>query len=480
MKEFVIGIDVGTQGSRVALIESNGSVEASVSIPFKLTAASREEQSPLMWWENTLLALQEIRKKTKDKVKPEEIKAIATTSTSGTVIPIDQQGEPLHQALMYSDKRSAEEGAYCKALAKQYQPAGFTAFSASCGLSKILWFSKNFPEKAAATHQWIHAADFITGKLSGVFHITDYTNALKTGYDVANYQWPAYLTEQLVPSGWLQEVVPSGTVIGTLQPALAHSLQLPELAVVVGLTDGCASQMASGAITPGDWNTTIGTTMVIKGVTQTAIIDPTDSIYCHRHPEGFWMPGGASNTGADWVSTDFNAQELPTLNEQAAALIPSPYLAWPLKQQGERFPFVSPQAQGFAPQGLSEKALYTANMEGVAYIERYAYELIEKLANENVKAVFTAGGGSNSDTWLRIRSSVLNKPIYKCQEASGALGAAICAASKTIFSSVTEAVHHMTHREKEIHPEDDLVKPYEENYHKFIQTLITKQYLSTC
>ncbi|GAA4799126.1 FGGY-family carbohydrate kinase [Olivibacter ginsenosidimutans] len=478
MNTYVIGIDVGTQGVRVALIQANGTVAASASRTFPLTAKSREEQSPLIWWDHTLLALQEIRKKTKNTIKATEIKAIATTSTSGTVIPIDRSNEPLHHALMYSDKRSVEEGTYCRMLAKQYQPKGFTAFSASCGLPKILWFTKHFPEKSAAVHRWIHAADFITGRLSGQYHITDYTNALKTGYDVSHHQWPTYVTEQLVPVHWLQKVVPSGTVIGTLQPTLAQQLDLPNLAVVVGLTDGCASQMASGAICPGDWNTTIGTTMVIKGVTKTPIIDPTDSIYSHRHPEGFWMPGGASNTGADWVSTDFNASDLAALNQQAERLIPSPYLAWPLKQQGERFPFVSPQARGFAPEKLSKEALYTANMEGVAYIERYAYEIIEKLAGEPVNAVFTAGGGSNSDAWLRIRSSVLNKPIYKCRESSGVLGAAICAASKTIFNSVTEAVEQMTHREKEIYPEATLIDTYEENYRQFIQLLINKQYLA--
>jgi len=480
MKEYVIGIDVGTQGVRVALIGIDGAVEASISTPFKLTAAAREEQSPLMWWEYTLNALQSIRQQTSNRIKADQIKAIATTSTSGTVIPIDAQGEPIHPALMYSDKRSAEQGIYCRSLAKKHQPDGFTAYSASCGLPKILWFVQHFPHQVARIHRWIHAADFITGKLSGVFHITDYTNALKTGYDVSHYRWPTYLSDQLIPAQWLQEVVPSGTVIGQLRNDLAHTLQLEQLPVVVGLTDGCASQMASGAIQPGDWNTTIGTTMVVKGVTKAAIIDPTDSIYCHRHPEGFWMPGGASNTGADWVSTDFEAAELTALNKRAAQLIPTSYLAWPLKQQGERFPFVAPQARGFSTAGLSKEQQFTANMEGVAYIERYAYEAIEKLSGEHIQAVFTAGGASNSDTWLHIRSNVLNKPIHKSTESSGVLGAAICAASKTVFHTVTEAVQAMVHREKTIEPERVFAEQYEENYHQFIQTLISKQYLTTC
>jgi D-ribulokinase len=477
---YVLGIDIGTQGVRTAIIGADGSMPASTSIAFELTSMAREEQSPLMWWDNTLFALKDTIKKASAHINLHEIKAIATTSTSGTVIPIDINGEPVHNALMYSDKRSKEEGQICRNLAKQHLPNGFTGFNASCGLPKIQWFTKNFPTKVSLIYRWIHAADFITGRLSDIYGVTDFTNALKTGYDVANFVWPDYIIEQLANKHWLQEVVPSGTVLGTLRPSLADLLGIPAIDVVVGLTDGCASQMASGAIKPGDWNTTIGTTLVIKGVTEKAIMDPTGSIYNHRHPEGFWMPGGASNTGADWVSIDFDSNELAFLNAQASKLIPTPYLAWPLKQEGERFPFVAPNARGFAPTNLSKTALYTANMEGVAYVERLAYELIEKLSSEQVKSIYTAGGGSNSDTWLRIRSAVLNKPIYRCKEASGVLGAAICAASNTIYRSVSEAVGNMTSVAFETIPDEELTQRYAENYHKFIKELIIKGYLTSC
>src|SRR5690606_34775069 len=130
--------------------------------------------------------------------------------------------------------------------------------------------------------------------------------------------------------------------------------------------------------------------------------------YSHRHPDGYWMPGGASNTGADWVNTGF-AERLEHFNQTAESLIPTGKAAWPLLQEGERFPFISPAARGFAPSGLTKEELYTAYMEGVAYIERMAYELIESLSGEKATAIYTAGGGSNSEVWLRIRSCVLNK-----------------------------------------------------------------------
>jgi sugar (pentulose or hexulose) kinase len=116
-------------------------------------------------------------------------------------------------------------------------------------------------------------------------------------------------------------------------------------------------------------------------------------------------------------------------------------------------------------------------MEGVAYIERYAYEIIEHLSGEKVKAVYTAGGGSKSDTWLAIRSNVLNLPIYKMKHVSGAVGAAILAASKTHFSSVIEAAASMTKIEKEMHPDKELSKQYELSYRKFLRLLVEKGYV---
>ncbi len=116
-------------------------------------------------------------------------------------------------------------------------------------------------------------------------------------------------------------------------------------------------------------------------------------------------------------------------------------------------------------------------MEGVAYIERLAYELIEQLSGERPAAVYTAGGGSNSDVWLTIRSNVLNLPIYKCKEASGAVGAAIAAASKVHFTSIAEAADRMTAIERRIEPDPELAQVYELNYRRFVDELKKRKYI---
>lgn len=478
MEPYFIGIDVGTQGARVVLMDAAGNLAGSHEMDFPLNEHSREEQPPEEWWDACFQSLKKIINEVKGRIDLSQVKAVSVTSTSGTVIPLDSENKPLYNAIMYSDPRSAEEGKLCKAAALEFYNQGYTAFNASSGLSKMIWFVKNFPEKASRISKWIHAADFIIGKLSGRYDITDYTNALKSGYDVKGEKWPSYIHEKLpLKKEWLQQVVPSGTPIGTLETALAEELGLsPSVQVAAGMTDGCASQAASGAVDPGDWNTTIGTTLVVKGVTKKEIKDPEGRLYSHRHPEGFWMPGGASNTGADWVSADFS-DDLESLNQQAEALIPTGFLAYPLRRKGERFPFIAPQAAGFEPKEIAKEQLFAANMEGVAYIERYAFEIIEKLSGEKVRAVYTAGGGSNSDTWLKIRSNVLNLPIYKMRYISGAAGAAILAASKTYFTSLIEAGRAMTQVEKEVYPDKDLTEKYDLLYKKFVNELLKRGYI---
>ncbi|HVS94875.1 MAG TPA: FGGY-family carbohydrate kinase [Puia sp.] len=475
---YFIGIDIGTQGARVVLMDAAGNLAGSEERACLLSDRSREEQSPVEWWEGCLSLLRALVVSVAGSIDRAAIRAIAVTSTSGTVIPLDRDYRPLHDAIMYSDQRSAEEGRFCREMALRCHPDGYTGFNSSSGLSKMVWYQRKFPAKAQAICAWVHAADYITGMLSGRWHVTDYTNALKSGYDLRGLQWPSWLFEGLgLQRYWLPEVVAPGTPVGRLLPALALELGLgTDVRVVAGMTDGCASQIASGAVAVGDWNTTIGTTMVIKGVTERQVRDPDDALYCHRHPEGFWMPGGASNTGADWVSKEFH-EDLDALNEGAASLIPTGLIAWPLCQHGERFPFVAPQARGFSAPGLSPVQRFAANMEGVACLERYAYELIGRWSGSAVKAVYTAGGASNSDTWLTIRSNVLGMPLYKMRYVSAAAGAAILAASGTHFGSLTAAARTMTQVEKRVSPSAALSDRYDGQYRQFLATLRQKGYI---
>lgn len=478
---YFLGIDVGTQGVRVVLIDVNGELLFEEGNVFQLNEQSRQEQSPTEWWQCCETLIKKMVMVLSDKLNVSSIKSVGVTSTSGTVIPLDANHQPLHGAIMYSDKRSEEAGKSCIEAFKTNHNKGFGGFNSSSGLAKMVWFVQTYPEKAARLAKWIHAADFITGKLSGQWGITDYTNAFKSGYDVSALNWPNYISEKLgIKKEWLPQVLASGAVIGGIDVQLAETLGLSSSTLVtVGLTDGCASQIAAGAIKPGDWNTTIGTTLVLKGVTKSEIIDPLNRIYSHKHAMAtYWMPGGASNTGADWISTQFANTDLNALNKSAAQLIPTRKIVYPLLQKGERFPILAPQAYGFGGDDLNEEEKFAASMEGVAYLERYAYELAKHLSGENVDVVYTAGGASNSEVWLKIRSAVLNKKIVKMKYVSGGVGAAILSASKTYFENIIAAVAKLTIVEKEVTPDATLVKTYQESYQQFLQEFVERGFIT--
>ncbi|PST85254.1 carbohydrate kinase [Pedobacter yulinensis] len=474
-KPFFIGIDIGTQGLRILAVDITGTELGATEETFPLSEDLRREQDPLLWW----TALRRSMKNLIASVGSAGLSGISVTSTSGTVIPLDAAGNPLYPAIMYSDTRQNEEAAYCRQLAAGSGEKAFVVFNSSCGLPKMLWFVKNHPGQARHIRYWAHAADFIVGRLSGRYGVSDYTNVLKSGYDVANMRWPEWITAGLpVKQEWFPEVLPPGGIAGQLDQHLKTEFGIEQdVPVAAGMTDGCASQVASGAVKPGQWNSTIGTTLVLKGITTSVVDDPQGRLYSHRHPEGYWMPGGAANIGSDWVRSEFPGTDLDVLTAAAVAKVPTGQFSYPLMQQGERFPFIAPQARGFEPAGLDEATRFAAKMEGLAYVERYAFELAAALSGEKAEAVYSAGGGSNNPLWLQIRSNVLNLPLHKMENVTGALGAAILAASATYFGSLTEAAEAMTSIEQTVLPQPEQTRQYETSYLEFIGLLKEKGYL---
>ena len=196
-KAFFIGIDIGTQGARIIIMDERGGQLGTREEIFKLDSASREEQDPLQWWQSCLGSLTSLCNDLKSDIDLSRVKSIGVTSTSGTIIPIDINNSPLHRAIMYSDNRSKDESVLCREAANAAGANGYTAFNSSSGLPKMLWFISNYPEKVQSIHRFIHAADFITGMLSGNFDVTDFTNALKSGYDLHRFCWPGYLSSKL-------------------------------------------------------------------------------------------------------------------------------------------------------------------------------------------------------------------------------------------------------------------------------------------
>jgi xylulokinase len=303
---------------------------------------------------------------------------------------------------------------------------------------------------------------------------------LKTGYDVAELRWPAFIGDALgLPAEKLPRVVAPGEVVGQVSATAAAATGLaPGTRVVAGATDGTASQLASGAVAPGDWNSTLGTTLVLKGVSERLLCDPLGRLYSHRHPDGYWLPGGASSTGADCIAQRFDAVRLPALDEGALAADPTELILYPLARRGERFPFLQPEAAGFQlGEAADETTLFAAHLEGLAYVERLAYEVIQGLGAPVGETIYVAGGAVRGRAALQIRADVLGRRLQVPEVPAGAMGAAILAARAVGFGRVADAARAMVRPSREVLPRRERRAAYDVRYGRFLAACRERGYL---
>jgi xylulokinase len=412
--------------------------------------------------------------------RPEDLVAVAVDSTSGTVLPVDASGQPLHAALMYNDSRSTPLVAEVHRAARALEEKLGYAFKDSFALPKILWLCRQDPTLLERTTTFIHAADYITGRLTGDFRVTDHSNALKTGFDLVDYRWPELIERDLgIPLEKFPRVVAPGEPIGHVSARAAPETGLStQTQVVAGMTDGSAAQVASGATATGAWNSVLGTTLVIKGITDQLIKDPLGRVYCHLHPQGTWMPGGASNTGAEWIVQDYPGRDPAQLDAAASKYLPTSLISYPLARRGERFPFVVPEAQRFMEGNPADDLeRYASQLEGLAYLERLAFDTLEQLGAEVGDTLFVTGGGSRSAIWSQVRATVLARQLKRPVISETAMGAALLAASHTLYQDLVEASREMVKIKDTVDPQAAWQQSYEDGYRRFVEACKARGYL---
>ena len=481
-EKIVIGIDVGTQGVRVLAVDKFGQILSSAHEAFprfiKDLPEGWFEQNPTDWWRTTQNCLHSALEQLINTSFPlDNIVAISVDSTSGTIVPIDTSGNPLCPALMYNDSRGEEVIKKVRGAGKDLEEKLGYSIKNNFAIAKIFWLKEHSPKIFDQTYKFIHASDFIVGRISGNYDTTDHSNALKTCFDLLSYQWPDFIEDSLaVPIEKLPSVVSPGSIIGNISPSFARESGLSnETMVIAGCTDGTASQIASGAIDIGSWNSTLGTTLVIKGISKELIKDPLGRFYSHLHPEGMWMPGGASNTGTEWILKEYPDADLAMMDESALDYVPGDIIAYPLARKGERFPFIRPEAQGFLVGKPGNKnAVYAAKLEGLGYLERLIYTTLEDLGASVGDTIYATGGGAKSEIWLEIRASILSRCMKRPKVSDTAMGAAILAASKTIYKNISEASKNMVNEGLTVEPKQVWVEKYNDGYYKFHE--ICRQY----
>jgi sugar (pentulose or hexulose) kinase len=247
------------------------------------------------------------------------------------------------------------------------------------------------------------------------------------------------------------------------------------------MSDGCASQIAAGALSPGAWNCVLGTTLVLKGVSADLITDPDGAVYSHRHPDEGWLPGGASNVGAGALNQEFGGRDLDALSAKAQAYEPAPGVIYPLTAQGERFPFVRAGATRFEVGDLEGDGVrFAALLQGVAYVERLCFDHLASIGADVSGDVAITGGATRSMYWNQVRSDVLGRPLVVPANPEAAFGMAVlasAAAERSEQVSVAGRAASMVSRRALVEPRWQLHKAFSEKYESMVGELVRRGYI---
>ncbi|MEV6110199.1 FGGY family carbohydrate kinase [Streptomyces sp. NPDC051940] len=473
-KDAWLGIDLGTQGVRAVVAAADGRLLGTGSCP--LTGSrdgDRHEQDPASWWPAVRTA---IRATGADLTR---VAALAVDATSGTIALTDRHGRPATPALMYDDGRAGAQADRVNDVGEeQWIRAGYRRMQRSWALPKLRWLLDAHPRAAADGWRLAHQNDVVNRAFTGHDVPADTSNALKTGADAASVAWPRDVLAALdIPYAMLPGLVLPGTVIGTVCARAAEETGLAEgTAVVAGMTDGCAAQLASGATAVGSWNSVLGTTLVLKGVSKDLVHDPNGVVYSHRSPAGHWLPGGASSVGAGLVAREFADADLAELTAEAAPLLPTTLLRYPLVSPGERFPFVAPAARAFASRRAAGRAEdFAALLQGAAYAERLCFDYVDHLGAPTAGAVVLTGGATRNPLWNQLRADVLGRPVTIPRHAQPALGMAVLAA--TTHDTLDHAAAALVRADRTLDPRSSVTAAHLEGYLRLVDQLTARGWL---
>ncbi|MBI4936896.1 MAG: FGGY-family carbohydrate kinase [Nitrosomonadales bacterium] len=407
-----LGLDFGTTGARASVLDADGAIVHEDRIAFP----DAEKQAPLDWREALLGLLRRLPASV-----AAQLQGIAVAATSATVLLCDDELEPVSPALLYSDSRAREEARQLEQLA----PPGHTACSAASGLAKFLWLSRRADIAHAAC--FMHQADWLTGMLTGSGGVTDYHNALKTGYDVEHLCWPDWI-KHVPHSHLLPRVVAPGSTIAKIRPVIADYFGVnPACTIHAGTTDSIAAFIAAGAREPGEAVTSLGTTIVLKLLSENRVEAAQFGVYSHRYGN-LWLAGGASNSGGGVLRQYFNDAQLGELSAQIDPGSDSPLDYYPLPRPGERFPVNDPLlAPRVAPRPPADVPFLHGLLQGLSRIEAAGYAKLAELGATPLKSVATTGGGANNETWRKMRERLLGVPVSLAQHPEAAFGAAMLA-----------------------------------------------------
>ena len=458
---YLLGIDVGTSGTKVIAIDEGGKLVATAGQEYEIFHPKPlwAEQNPAHWWEAVCACCRQISA----QIGGENIAAIGLSGQMHGLVMLDQSGAVLRPAMLWNDGRTQKQCDEITRVVGLETLISETANPALTGFTapKILWVRENEPEIYAATRMMLLPKDYVRFQLTGEFatEVSDASGTLLL--NVARRRWSSVVCEKLnIDIHLLPRVYESIEVSGQISPRAAQQTGLKAgTPVVGGGGDQAAGAVGNGIVGSGILSVTTGTSGVVFAFADTPTVDAGLRMhtFCHAVPGKWHVMGVMLSAGGSlrWYrdtlarseksvaahmnidAYDLIAREAQTVAPGAEGLLFLPYLS------GERTPHADPLARG-AFVGLTVRHtkahMARAVLEGVSFGLRDSLEIMKSMG-VSIGNVRCSGGGAKSEVWRQIQADVFGFPLSTISIDEGpALGAALLAGvGAKVYDSVEEA-----------------------------------------
>lgn len=431
-----IGIDLGTSGVKVVLLDRDGALQASAFAGLSVSHAQPRwsEQDPEQWWQATLAAMDQLmRQVVQSGIAPTAIEAIGLSGQMHGATLLDAQGQVLRPAILWNDGRSDAECTElegltdCHAITGNLAMPGFTA-------PKLMWLRRYEPEVFARIDKVLLPKDYLRYRLSGEF-VTDPSDAAGTLWlDVPGRCWsPVMLAACGLDEAQMPCVVEGTRVSGHLRGELAQRWSIGEVPIAAGAGDNAAGAIGMGVVRPGQAMLSLGTSGVFFSVSEGFRARPQQAVhsFCHALPKTWHVMSvmlsaascldmAARWGGYDDVGSMFAAAQAAPMDARRPWFLP--YLS------GERTPHNDAHATGLF-HGLTSRTrredMVHAVLEGVGLGLLDGIEAV-RAAGVDTGPISVIGGGTRSLYWVQMLADIIGRPLqlHSGGEVGPALGAA--------------------------------------------------------
>ena len=470
---YLLGIDVGTGGTRSLILDEKGRVISSATEDHRAFISPQigwAEQDPCDWWRACGLAVRHALAQA--NLRSDQISCVGLSGQMHGAVLLDEQEHVVRPALIWCDVRTEKQ---CRELTAQIGVENLIQLTCNPALTnftltKCLWVRENEPENWQRVRSLMLPKDYVRFQLTGE-RATDVADASGTLLlDVAHRRWSKEMLKLVqMDESLLPRLYESPEICGRISDAGAAATGLQKSTpVVAGAGDQAAGAIGMGVVSPGTVSATIGTSGVVLAATDRPALDSRGRVhtFCHAVP-GRWIAMGVTQAAGlslrwfrDQCGSGERRQSYESLTTEAASAPPGcDGLLWAPYLMGERTPYLDPAARGMLV-GLTASHtrahVIRAILEGVAFSLRDTFTIFQEM-EVPVTTVRLGGGGARSALWRQIQADSYRHPVETVEAEEGAAyGAAILAGvGVKTWSSVDEACESVVRVSENVTPDSE-------------------------